>query len=230
MGMFRTEYRGRWRQKTIVANRDSGISSPWLAGGIDPSSVVAIYRPSIASNLAESYLRVSGSGGNANLDPAVVGSGVSPSFSSGSWVFNGGQFLNTGITTMAINWSVVVKYSGVGAGFRFLYGVFAANDNCFALRFASPSMNPYNGATAYFGPFQDSGVYSICGKSVYRGVSLDGTLGAGGSVPSIDFYIGALNSGGSPSAYAIANIHEFFVYSITLTNSQVAAIVTAIGT
>ncbi len=228
--MFRTKYRDGWRTKykSISGTGGSAPSSPWLAGGVDPSSVVAIYRPSIAASLAASYLRVAGSGGNANLDPAVVGAGVAPTLASGAWVFNGSQFLDTGVTSMPITGSVVIKYNGAVGNLRFIYGSYVSGSSVFALRISdSNSMNPYNGSNAYFSPALLSGTYSICGKSVYRNSSLEGTISAGGTPPGPSIYIGALN--GIGGLFCTANIQEFFVYSATLTGDQVAAIVAALA-
>lgn len=225
MGSFRTRYRLGWRTSQAIS---APSVSPWLAGGIDPSAVVAIYRPSVASSLSQSYLRVAGTGGNANLDPAVVGNGVAPGFSSGSWTFTGSQFLDTGINNLSLNHSVIVKYSDALANLRFMYGVYGSGTDAFALRITnSDAMNPYNGANSYYSPALLGGVYSICGKNCYRNKSLDGALAAGGTVPAINFYIGQLN--GIAGLFITANIQEVFIYSSVITQPQVSAIIDAIS-
>lgn len=227
--MFRTRYRSNWRLsgKSVSGESGNSPSTPWLSGGVSPSDVIAIYRPSIATSLASSYLRVAGSGGYANLDPAVVGAGVAPTFSSGSWVFAGSHFLDTGITSMPVTGSIVIKYTGAVADLRFIYGSYVSGTSVFGLRITnSDTMNPYNGEQAYFSGTFPSGVYSICGKSVYRNSSLEGSIPAGGTAPAPSIYIGALN--GIGGLFCTANVQEFFVYNVTLTLAQVTAIVAAI--
>ena len=75
----------------------------WLAGGISAADVAGVWQPKGAASLAASYLRLAGDKGYANIDPAVVGSGVAPGFDTASgWIYNGlTQFLTTGYTPIA---------------------------------------------------------------------------------------------------------------------------------
>lgn len=84
----------------------------WLAGGIAPADVAAVWQPKGAASLAASYLRLAGSEGHANIDPAVVG-GVSPNWDvTSGWITDGTKRLLTGIRSYEpTKWSVFIRFT-----------------------------------------------------------------------------------------------------------------------
>ena len=85
----------------------------WLSGGIDYDNVAAVWQPLYAESLSESYKRIAGDEGNANVDPAVTGVGVAPSFNAKyGWRGDGATvFLDTGIIPGGAIWSAIALLS-----------------------------------------------------------------------------------------------------------------------
>lgn len=74
----------------------------WLAGDIDPASVVAVYQPAIAANQVASLLDVSGNGNHATGTPTwVAGDG-----------WNAGVATTPAFLTSDGQWSAAIRYKG----------------------------------------------------------------------------------------------------------------------
>lgn len=86
-----------WRS-LLIKSTDAGetfraVTAWWLATGMTPSDIAAVYYPAGSSSLVNSYLDLSGNDNNA-----IATIGFEPELSSIGWTFNGtDQFLSTNI-------------------------------------------------------------------------------------------------------------------------------------
>lgn len=170
-----------WTAITVAAMSGNltaqNYTNAWWAGGGVANNIVQAYQPEGAASLADSYLRIAGSGGNANLDPAVVGSGLAPTWSSANgWVkaSAGAAWLNTGITPVTGH-SYLVKYANSNTGDVYVFGEYTANAAVFAMAdIGSADKVRYgNGGQVDVTPSLTEGVLIIAGANGYRNGILD---------------------------------------------------------
>jgi hypothetical protein len=206
------------------------VNAWWAAGGI-AAGCVAAYQPKGAASLAASYLRVAGSGGNANLDPAVVG-GVAPTWNAThGWRFDGmvsaAAYLLSGIIPDA-NTSAVIRFTQLDfKGTKQMFG--EGGNNGFGL---FPNLNNTqtgfkNGAVLNTSAIV-SGTHTmaVCGKNVYLdGVSI-GTIGAG-VLSAAELVFGA--KGSALGNHHRGDWHTAAFYNTVLSAPQVLAIHTAMA-
>lgn len=213
------------RRLTMAARRVD--DAWWLAGGAP--TPVAAYQPLYAPDLATSYLRVAGTGGNSNLDPAVVGAGVAPTWASGTgWGLDGTtQFLVSGVSFPANSGCVIARYSGTSGNFRTVVGEFLAPAFWF-IRSNSANVEFYGlGVGVQNTPQLLGGVYGVSGNIAYRnGVAEPNT--AGGTSQANNLYIGALRTAGV-AQFFLGDIQAVAFWNTPLTASQVAAVSAAMA-
>ena len=209
----------------------SGGAVDWYLAGGAPMPVVA-YQPIGAASLADSYLRIAGTGGNANLDPAVVGVGVAPAWASGTgWGFNGTtQFLATGVVLLS-NRTMLVSFSdrlnnGVVAGC-------ASGLNRFTVAPSGITYAASGNQVATVSPPLNAGTVAVSDIAGYRNGSAE-TSFTSGAAPSQNVTIGCrgnTGSGGvlSPDSFFAGNIQAIAIYDTTLTAPQVAAVSAAMA-
>jgi hypothetical protein len=198
---------------TVLRATAGGGVAWWLEGGIDPSTVVAVYQPLGASSLAESYLDLSGNGHHITL-------GVAPTFDSAvGWTFNGtSQYLLTDIVPPNNQtWSMVVRYSIASlSGFRCVAGCsWAAGNLGFQLSF--------NGTTER--RYYNGGLRSVAGSGVgahvmsfrqtqgyFDGVAEGAAIPTAAGTNTYPIAIGALNNQGNRSGYFPGIVQAVAVY------------------
>lgn len=213
-----------------VKKRSVG-STWWLAGGVDPLTVAAVWQPIRAPSLAASYLRIAGSTGNANLDPVIVG-GVAPTFDSAiGWTFATNKYLVTGIIPANNQtWSAIVRFSGADISAGCIFGTESTGD--FVIQFfISSYIRYFNGGMLALTPALSSGALGFAGNTAYRNGSPEtGSIPAHGGAFSYDIYIGALHYGvGLTTFYFSGSIQAIAFYSAVLSAPQMAALSAAMA-
>jgi hypothetical protein len=217
-------------------------TNAWWAAGGSAAKISAVYKPKGAANLAASYLRIAGSGGNANLDPAVVGVGVAPTWNAtNGWIFNGTtQFLSTGIVPANNQgWGMVIKWSNPHATSIFvaLAGVSHAAGEGFMTplrRDLTPdSYNYYNGGLLLLTGVRtaESGCSAVSGnKGYFNGAAETGTIPTSVTPNTLDIYIGTAHvaAGAYFAARQDCYIQAIAIYSTAPTAAQILAISAAI--
>lgn len=214
---------------------DQDFESPWyLAGGIAPSNVAAVWKPLGAADLAASYLRVAGDQGNANLDPAVVGGGVAPTFNTASgWTFNGTtQFLRSGViptdsSAMLINYASLSYTSD-----DVLMGQFndVGGQAMFLIQTRNNTMRVYHGALTHVqdnGAVLTEGVYGLSGKKAFRNGVLEGNqIPAGAATGAYrEIYLAANNyQNGTMAGAAALAVRHVAIYKVAPTDAQMVAV------
>lgn len=174
------------RRRIIFGQSYGSANQWWLAGGAPEP--YAVYSPADAASLAASYLRVAGSGGYANLDPAVVG-GVAPNFSlvGNGWVYTYLEYLKSGVT--AGNGYTLIVRADTSTNGRSIAG-----SATFWIRANSGSVEAVGSNYVAVGAAARARVLAIAGTHVYAdGVPVITTLNATGI--SGEIYIGWDNAG-----------------------------------
>ena len=209
---------------------------PWYLAGGAPMPLAA-YQPIGAASLADSYLRIAGTGGNANLDPAVVGSGVAPAWSStDGWIGSGTQWLNTGIfPTLDQTWSMLVRFSNFNINAeRYLAGLIALSpERRFSLgAVLSTSSMMYDSSNQHrIPPLITSGVIGFAGRDAYRNGVLDGSasMSVFGVSPAVLAIMARGRTADTADFITQVHIQALAIYSSTLTAPQVAAVSAAMA-
>lgn len=207
-----------------VKKRSIGGAPWWLAGGIDPSSVAAVWQPKGAASLAASYLRLAGSQGYANIDPAIVG-GVAPTWNAANgWSFGSPKYLNSGLVP-ADGWSAIIQYtdaSSSGVAFGCAGGIYYFGIEPFDI-----SNKVYYENGNYIGviPKLSAGNLAFAAKKGYRNGVPEATI-IGGNAPATQVYIGCRNQAGA-FAFCIYKLSAIAFYIVTITDTQIAALAVA---
>lgn len=195
----------------------------WLSGGIVPSACVAAYQSIGAANLAVSYTNLANPGTN---DLTL---GVAPAWDTiNGWTFNGvNQYLNTGITAATLSWSMFVRFSNFNTiSFSTTLIGQSLSTRLFFIAASNALVYYANGKLLSVSPSLTSGVLGFAGSTAYRNGVNDGTIPTG-LIVAFPIYIGAENDGGGPGSYANAGIQAAAIYNVTITPSQVTALVAA---
>jgi hypothetical protein len=211
----------------LATQRGGAVAAvPWYLAGGAPAPY-AVWQPINATNLAASYLRLAGSGGYANIDPAVVG-GVAPTFSTATgWGWNGvNQYLNTGIIAVTDQtWSALVRFSDAAAkDFAVPFGsqdqahgnvVFDVipNSTTYGRAYENPGWLPIGGGTG-----QTSGVMAIAGATAYLNGSAEAdSIPSGAGTNAVPIIIGARNVTGAGNLFFNGKIQAIVIWD-TSTN------------
>ena len=207
--------------KATVLGSLSTEPSWWLAGGIDPSQVKAVYQPVGAASQSESYKNLAKPG---TYDASL---GVAPSWSrSTGWTFNGTtQYLKTGILT-SVNHTLIIKFSN-GAKDPSVPWSSLGGD---AHQHLSPdyyTTHRYGGSTGVaVGAVLTQGVMAETFTRGYYNGNLE-TSGITQGLLSRMMLIGTNggNSAGNPeNNYFTGNIEAVAIYSANLTDEQVKSV------
>lgn len=201
---------------------------PWyLQGSVKPANLIAVYQPMGAASLAASYNRLAGSGGNASLDPAIVG-GTAPGWNStDGWIGGSSAYLKTGITTsVGTAWTVIVRYKSINANAS-VFGCATTGKRWNATPYlSSVDFRGYLGAltTTLSGLGFNTGVMGIAGTNVYKdGISI-GTLNPN-TATADELFILSSNNAGSPTAtMTTGSIQAIAFYNTILTPTQISKI------
>jgi hypothetical protein len=205
----------------------------WLAGGVNPADVAAVWQPIGAASLAASYLRIAGSLGHANIDPALVG-GVAPTFDGSSWIFNGtNQFLQTGVHAV-MGYSMLVRFSGLSASktLQCIAGTFIDSRYYLFPVYASGGLDRLYGAGGFVNatPIVTSGVMCVAGQQGYLNGVADGGLISTQPGNMGEIFIANLNRiSTTTNQFANGRVQAIAIYTTTLTALQVALISAAMA-
>jgi hypothetical protein len=203
----------------------------WYRSGGAPAPD-AVYQPIGAASLAASYLRIAGSGGNANLDPAVVGSGVAPTWASGTgWTLNGStQWLASGITPGPDS-VAVVRFSGGVTGSRAPFGSNGTSNARFLILPAISGSRFYqHGGSASTSGAIATGTMGLTSTAGYLNGALDISYSAVWGSGPIPVAIGGNNNGGTVGNFWSGNIQAIAFYPTSTGHATwVPAVLTAMA-
>lgn len=214
-----------------------GGAIPWyLVGGISLANCVGAYRAIGAADYAGSKVNLATPG----TDNAGNGAAY-PTWASGTgWTLNGTtQYLTTPITPPRNQtWSMFVRYSNpawfvtdwechIGsdakAGYSMALGLRNYDGN---MRVMWCNTTYGLGTTA--APL--TGNYGMAGRVSYMDGVADLTAGAASNTGNHSaLWIGALNWGGTPIQFVSGSILAVAVYNVTLTQTQITALVAAMA-
>jgi len=208
----------------------------WLSGGISASDVAGVWQPKGAASLAASYLRLDGDQGYANIDPAVVGGGlpgVAPGFGANGWVFNGTQYLNSGIVP-AIGYSMLARFSNASGDTTAVCGSTRTNAPIgrFYLRHRHIGTNRiygYGDSVRNISGALTSGVMGLAGVNCYLDGVSDGTIVGSWTNNEYAIFFGASNNSNTVATNLIGNAEAITIYKTIISAAQVAAVSAAMA-
>lgn len=214
------------RQLFPVLFGGSTPAIPWyLSGGVAVANGIASYQPKGAASLAASKINL------ANAATHTLTDGTTPPVfdTAVGWTFTS-DWLISDIVPDSINWSVIVRFTGLAAELKALFGCYTSSTRNFWLRNnAGNCQAQQGGAGSYIAPALTTGTYAICGKKVYRdGVNETPDIAAGGTAPSHAIFIGCYNNAGTAAApITQGSFQAIAFYDTVLSPAQVLAIHTA---
>lgn len=189
---------------------------PWYLAGGAPAPI-AVWEPKGKANLAASYVRIAGSAGNANLDPAVVG-GVAPDFNTETGWYAGNfgsglRYLKTGIIPKGDqSQAIVVRCAPNGQVFSCPIGASGAGGALLIRSSWFGSGVEYNNGGYLQNNSPDINadtVLAVAGNRGYRNGVAEGATISNWSAPiSNELYIGLENDG---TARALSGIYVLAV-------------------
>jgi hypothetical protein len=226
----------------MAANLTSqNYTNAWWGAGGCANKIAAAYQFVGAASQAVAYLRIAGSAGNANLDPAVVG-GTAPTWNTtDGMIFDSAssQYLITGVLPGSA-WSSIERHANV-TGIGTMFGSFTN---------AAPGVSRYSIAPTLVTDVRYSygvgsgdkattvptGVLGMAGNKAYRngvdeGLALPAWTGI--NPTNSDIYIGANHSisDGVPSVggFLSGKVQALAFWNDTITDDQMAAVYAAIA-
>lgn len=222
----------------IVTPMSAAATPWWLSGGISAADVAGVWQAKGAASLAASYLRLAGNEGNANIDPAVIGVGVAPTWNTiDGWVGNGLAWLDTGIVPVE-NSLLIVRftnandetnqagcYSTTNASWRF--GVRAKQNAIPPLssRYWGGSLS----ASGIDGTSFNNGIISLYNQHGYRNTTIDSAA----MTHTLAYYsiaiLGVKSGAGTAIFKTSSNIQAVFIGKPGISLVQFQALVTAIA-
>ncbi|MEI6327367.1 MAG: prepilin-type N-terminal cleavage/methylation domain-containing protein [Candidatus Roizmanbacteria bacterium] len=198
----------------------------WLAGGVNPVNAVGVYQAKGAADYAASKVNL------ANPGTYDLTDGVAPTWASGTgWIFNGSQYLITGIVPVT-TYSMIVRWTRSAFTYGWLAGsYYSATDKRFSLFLPGTGalIKEYGNGQYALPASSDaltSGVMAVTNVGYLNG-ALDF---ASPLTPFASFNlpigIGIMNGF---STKFLGNIQATSIYNSTLTAAQVAAISAAMN-
>lgn len=189
-----------------------------LGGSIADADILCAWQPKGAASLSASYQRIAGTGGYANIDPAVVG-GIAPGFDTNyGWMWNGSAYLKAGFTTAGYsgqNRSAITRFKrNSWEGFTTEYYPFGAgqsggvrDDYMLYLRAGNTATNwfwiGYNGGYSYLlslpYTLPNDQVWGIIGAYNYMDQTKVGPSPDWVTTTPCEMYIGACGYPNTPS-------------------------------
>jgi hypothetical protein len=220
------------RGLNAALNQGGAAAVPWyLNSGILLSDIAAVWQPVKSASLGNSYLRIAGDEGNANLDPAVVG-GTAPTFRDiYGWILNGTTtYLKTGYIPSSSNYSLFIKYADSEKEDTWIVGSKSAAQARVGI---APNVtgNSYiyaNGNTTYLtktGSGMPSGVLGYAGATAYRDGAPNGTIPVA-TPGAIELYIGARNNNGTAESFADGSVQAIIIIKRVVTDAEALALST----
>jgi len=174
----------------------------------------------------------------ANIGTNDLSEGVAPGWSPvHGWQFNGslGTYLKTGVIPDQ-TYSYVVRFTGHDTGdVNSVFGMYGTTESARIDLWCTPALGGmvwwYGESEQGYPPIVDQGVFGLAGSKPYRDGLVDGPDLAvtGWAEPGVELYIGAVNDDGAPRYQNTINIQAFAVYSCTLDEPQMQAIMEAVA-
>ncbi len=210
--------------------RSAGVALPWYRAGGAPEPYAA-WLPKGAASLAASYLRIAGSGGYANLDPAVVGVGVAPEFDAATgWLWANTRYLDTGIIPAASTWTYLVRFSGERNINAALFGIRQTRDlYCIPVTGTQRAYRHYTSTAVAPTGTVNAGVMGFADRICYLNGAADGTLGAALNAFTISIFLGRANNGLGGTLACAGYMQAFVAWNTTLDGTQMAAVSAAMA-
>jgi hypothetical protein len=207
------------------------VSTPWyLSGGLTVSDCVAAYQPKEASSEESSYINLVNPG-TYNAAP-----GVAPTWNSGGWLFNGTtQYLKTGVKPNG-NYSMIARVSS-SASNSFAFTAGATNESDYFVMgtqayYPRTCFNWGNSNWKIFGT-ACNGVVALTPESGGTIYTASGSYSAGatwsGGALDFDIWIGGCDDWNTLYGAWGGYVQAFAIYNISLSESQVNAITTALN-
>lgn len=212
----------------VILSRARRYKNRWWAAGGATGAIVA-YQPKGAVSYATSLRNLVNPGVN---DAAA---GVAPSWTrSGGWSFNGSNQYLVSTAVLQLTYTAIVRIASFtpDTSPRTVMGVFQGSDSrSFVIQsFNNDRIRSFNGGFIDNTPMLTSGTLAIAGKQPYRnGATESNVIAAGGTNPSLGFYIGGLNNSGSLAQVTQVTVIALAVYNNALNASQVAAVAAAMA-
>lgn len=193
------------------------MASGWWDNDGAISGCVAAYAPVGAVDLAASYVNLQNPGTN-NAAP-----GVAPSFATlTGWTFNGTtQYLTTGYT-LPIAGAYLIRYANATG----TDGRHGGSQVRVIPRFFGGRFWQNGGGSLSAGSATASGVIGAASKAAYHNGASAGTISAGATAETLPFFIGAINSAGSPANFAATDILAVALYSTAPSGAEIATLTT----
>jgi hypothetical protein len=212
-------------KRKIIKLGAGGI--PWyLSGSIPAASCVTAYKPKGATDLATSYINLN-KPGTYNAAPA----GVAPTWNAtDGWIFDGAtQTLTTGIVFAAgVNQTSTIT-ARFTAATALIVGINNGGGGYFSF---SPTT-----AVTFRGYINGTGINSVAGGNITAGImAVAGNNCYVNGAPDGTLISTALDPGGQPIliggsawTFSVCKIQAMAVYSIVLTDAQIAAVSAAMA-
>lgn len=187
----------------------------WLAGGINPANVVAVYQPMGAPTYNDSLINL------ANPGTYNAYAGSAPAWDTGTgWDGTGNKYLKTGILAQR-GWSFIFRYTGNIA--------FGSNNGSTGFGTAGGGANGIWYGTAFYPAISGGSTIGTAGSGstaqAYKdGVAVDTPGGNWPSGNSLELYMIGLNWYGGPGFYSTGKLQGAAIYNTTLTSGQMAAL------
>ena len=215
----------------------------WWDPDCEELSIVAAYRainsagtpwPGGPTNYAESLVNQA----NPGTFDLTEGNGAVPWAAATGWSFTKGnaQYFDTGIVPVLVptpTWTALIRFSNLMLTFTSaIFGVYesGATRTLLLQHLIDTGMQSWHGAVIVNAPLMATGNYGIAAKQPYRnGLPEPNTIPAGGAALTLSIFIGAANINGAASSFITGSIQAWAIYDVTLIDSQVLAVATAMG-
>lgn len=207
----------------LGASPASLATSWWLSGGISASDVAGAWAAKGAASLDASYLRLAGSEGYADIDPAVVG-GVAPTWDAvNGWIFTKSlsTYLTTGIVP-ASGYAAFIRFNSLVIGHGAFFGEVTLPNSVLAIDIATTTMRGFYGSSSANVAAYTSGSVAITSDGLYKDGLYIAPSGTWSGTAGLQLHIGRYNY--AYPQYSTINIGYISIYKSPLTGAQVAAL------
>jgi hypothetical protein len=214
-----------------VFERDAAVANWWEVAG---KTCVAAYCPKNAASLAASYLRIAGSGGNEDLDPAVLGKGVAPTFNAATgWGFSNAAWLDSGIIG-GNGYSATIRIANAGAVYTGCFGETRTGYTFLNLypNYAGAGSKAYfrNGGSYDQASPYTAGVFCVTPAKAYaNGTALGSMTGSLNGTTTYKIALGGQILNGGVGETWTGNILAFALHDGTLTDGEVETLSAAMA-
>lgn len=200
-----------------------GGATPWYLAGGAPTPI-AVWWAKGAASVAASQVNL------VNPGTYDLTSGLAPVLEASGWV-GANRAWATGIVP-ALTYTIAVRVSGQNDAIRTMAGcTSSASQNFYIRNSGSGNVNWQCGNNnVYVACFAAAAVIVMAGKTTFYNGTQQTTIAAGGTDPTHEIYLMALNSGGSTSSTMTqGHMQGAAVWNSTLTPAQAIAVSVAMA-